>query len=193
MSRFQPCEGLARSLHALVPYSGESRNDVSGVIRILESLAGRDSTTNYLYPRSCVTRDSQILSAPPESVFGDFTAAKAFPNLCKLILDTLTSWAYGATVIIGRKHKPHRQQANASKPWRGSSKRGRGKMGQDASSPVDESTPPQTLESRTLDGVAKYIKSGGAQRIVVMVSIPSRSSPQALALAIPRGPYCIIP
>ena len=36
---------------------------------------------------------------------------------------------------------------------------------------MDESTPPQTLESRTVDGLAKYIKDGKAKRIVVMVSI----------------------
>ncbi|KAJ9664877.1 Sir2 histone deacetylase Hst2 [Coniosporium apollinis] len=49
-------------------------------------------------------------------------------------------------------------------------------MGQDASTPVDESTPPQTLESRTLDGVAKYIKSGRAQRIVVMTGAGTSTS-----------------
>ncbi|KAK4887966.1 hypothetical protein LTR28_003097, partial [Elasticomyces elasticus] len=41
-------------------------------------------------------------------------------------------------------------------------------MGQDESTPVDESVPPETLESRTLDGLAKYIKEGRAKRIVVM-------------------------
>ncbi|KAF2457480.1 NAD-dependent histone deacetylase SIR2, partial [Lineolata rhizophorae] len=41
-------------------------------------------------------------------------------------------------------------------------------MGQEASSPIDESVPPRTLESRTIDGVAKYIKAGKAKRIVVM-------------------------
>lgn len=41
-------------------------------------------------------------------------------------------------------------------------------MGQDGSTPVDEGTPPSTLETRTIDGVAKYIKSGKCKRIVVM-------------------------
>ncbi|KAF2101622.1 NAD-dependent histone deacetylase SIR2 [Rhizodiscina lignyota] len=41
-------------------------------------------------------------------------------------------------------------------------------MGQDASSPVDETVPPETLETRTIDGVARYIKDGKAKRIVVM-------------------------
>jgi len=43
-------------------------------------------------------------------------------------------------------------------------------MGQDASAPIDESIPPDTLESRTLEGLAKYIKEGKAKNIVVMVS-----------------------
>lgn len=42
-------------------------------------------------------------------------------------------------------------------------------MGQDSSTPIDESTPPDTLQSRTLDGIAKYINDGKAKRIVVMV------------------------
>jgi len=41
-------------------------------------------------------------------------------------------------------------------------------MGNEESSPVDESVPPQTLEYRTLDGVARYIKSGKVRSIVVM-------------------------
>ncbi|KAJ4303640.1 Sir2 histone deacetylase Hst2 [Kalmusia sp. IMI 367209] len=41
-------------------------------------------------------------------------------------------------------------------------------MGQDESRIVDENTPPQTLESRTLEAVAKYIRDGQARRIVVM-------------------------
>ena len=43
-------------------------------------------------------------------------------------------------------------------------------MGQEASTPVDESTPPETLESRTVDSVAKFIKDGRAKNTVVMVS-----------------------
>ncbi|KAF2676570.1 NAD-dependent deacetylase sirtuin-2 [Lentithecium fluviatile CBS 122367] len=87
---------------------------------------------------------------------------------------------------IGRKHKPHRQQLTQGKPgrnpnnqdkqrgkWTGKGK-GKGKrrynrMGQDESRMVDENTPPETLESRTVEAVAKYIKDGvRPQRIVVM-------------------------
>ncbi|TKA61624.1 hypothetical protein B0A55_11341 [Friedmanniomyces simplex] len=41
-------------------------------------------------------------------------------------------------------------------------------MGNEESTPIDESVPPQTLTSRTLEGLAEYIKSGKASRIVVM-------------------------
>lgn len=41
-------------------------------------------------------------------------------------------------------------------------------MGNEQSSPVDETIPSHTLSSRTLDGVAEYIKSGRARKIVVM-------------------------
>ncbi|KAL8805933.1 MAG: hypothetical protein Q9223_003905 [Gallowayella weberi] len=44
-------------------------------------------------------------------------------------------------------------------------------MGQEASTPVDESTPPQTLNARTIDAVAAYIKEGRAKQIVLMVSL----------------------
>lgn len=43
-------------------------------------------------------------------------------------------------------------------------------MGQDASTPIDESTPPRTLNARTVEAVASYIKDGHAKKIVVMVS-----------------------
>ena len=43
-------------------------------------------------------------------------------------------------------------------------------MGQEQSSPIDDSTPPQTLEKRSVDSIAKYIKEGRAKNIVVMVS-----------------------
>lgn len=42
------------------------------------------------------------------------------------------------------------------------------KMGQEESHPVDPNTRPSTLSSRTIDGVAEYIKSGRCSRIVVM-------------------------
>ncbi|KAK1023612.1 Sir2 histone deacetylase Hst2, partial [Friedmanniomyces endolithicus] len=41
-------------------------------------------------------------------------------------------------------------------------------MGNEESSPIDESVPPQTLSSRTLEGLAEYIKAGKASKIVVM-------------------------
>ncbi|TIA28866.1 NAD-dependent deacetylase sirtuin-2 [Aureobasidium pullulans] len=68
---------------------------------------------------------------------------------------------------IGRKNKPHRQAGAANKD-RGKVGKGRSRMGQDGSSPVDEGAPSKTLESRTLDGLAKYIRDGHAKRIVVM-------------------------
>ena len=42
-------------------------------------------------------------------------------------------------------------------------------MGQESSSPVDESIPPQTLKDRTLGSVAQFIRDGYAKNIVVMV------------------------
>jgi NAD-dependent histone deacetylase SIR2 len=41
-------------------------------------------------------------------------------------------------------------------------------MGNEGSSPIDESTPPTTLSGRTLDALASYIKSGKVKKIVVM-------------------------
>ncbi|KAI9701792.1 MAG: Sir2 histone deacetylase Hst2 [Candelina mexicana] len=41
-------------------------------------------------------------------------------------------------------------------------------MGQESSTLVDESTPPQTLKSRTVESVARLIKDGRAKKIVVM-------------------------
>lgn len=40
-------------------------------------------------------------------------------------------------------------------------------MGNEESSPIDESIEPQTLTGRTIEAVAEYIKSGRAQKIVV--------------------------
>lgn len=45
-------------------------------------------------------------------------------------------------------------------------------MGNESSVQVEEHVPPRTLESRTLEGVAKYIKEK-VSRIVVMVQEPS--------------------
>lgn len=41
-------------------------------------------------------------------------------------------------------------------------------MGNEESSPIDESTPPSTLAGRTIEAVAEYIKSGRCKKIVVM-------------------------
>ena len=41
-------------------------------------------------------------------------------------------------------------------------------MGQESSTQIDENIPPETLKSRTLDGIAAYIKSGRVKRIVLM-------------------------
>lgn len=43
-------------------------------------------------------------------------------------------------------------------------------MGQEESRMVDDKTPPETLESRSVEAIAKYIKDGKVKRIVVMVS-----------------------
>ncbi|KAF2260766.1 NAD-dependent deacetylase sirtuin-2 [Lojkania enalia] len=79
-------------------------------------------------------------------------------------------------VKIGRKHKAHRQQLQQSKPWRNSEKgRSKGrrkgrfdKMGQEESHMIDEDEPTRTLDSRTLESVATFIKNGHARKIVVM-------------------------
>lgn len=87
---------------------------------------------------------------------------------------------------IGRKHKPHRQQQG--KGWRDAEKgrnkdRGRAgrnrKMGQDESRMVDEKTPAVTLESRSIEAVAKYITSGRAKSIVVMVCAATQLQSQS--------------
>lgn len=77
-------------------------------------------------------------------------------------------------VAIGRKHKPHRsQKGGGGRPerpknsWRGSVGR-LFNMGNEESSPVDESTPPHILAGRSIEAVAEYIKSGRADKIVVM-------------------------
>ncbi|KAL8738761.1 MAG: hypothetical protein Q9181_000516 [Wetmoreana brouardii] len=41
-------------------------------------------------------------------------------------------------------------------------------MGQESSTPVDESTPPQTLKTRSVEAVASCIKEGRAKKIVLM-------------------------
>ena len=44
-------------------------------------------------------------------------------------------------------------------------------MGQESSSLVDESTPPETLAERSIEAVAKLIRQSRAKKIVVLVSI----------------------
>ena len=70
---------------------------------------------------------------------------------------------------IGRKHKPHRGQnaATANNNWRNSADR-LFNMGQEESSPINESVPPRSLAGRTVEALAEYIKSGRAEKIVVM-------------------------
>ncbi|SMQ52072.1 unnamed protein product [Zymoseptoria tritici ST99CH_3D7] len=41
-------------------------------------------------------------------------------------------------------------------------------MGNEGSSPIDESIPPSTLSGRTIDALASYIKSGHCKKVVVM-------------------------
>ena len=42
-------------------------------------------------------------------------------------------------------------------------------MGQDTSTLIDDNTPPETLQARTVDAVARYINNGRQKKIVVMV------------------------
>lgn len=42
-------------------------------------------------------------------------------------------------------------------------------MGNESSTLVDENSPPMTLESRSIEALAKYIKEKNVRRIVVMV------------------------
>lgn len=44
-------------------------------------------------------------------------------------------------------------------------------MGQEASAPVDESVPPQTLKERSVEAIAQMIKDGRAKKVVVMVCL----------------------
>ena len=43
-------------------------------------------------------------------------------------------------------------------------------MGQESSAPVGDHVRPQTLKDRSVESIAKFIKSGRAKKIVVMVS-----------------------
>ena len=44
-------------------------------------------------------------------------------------------------------------------------------MGQETSTLVDDDTPPDTLDARSIDAVAKLIRQRRAKKIVVLVSI----------------------
>jgi NAD-dependent histone deacetylase SIR2 len=79
---------------------------------------------------------------------------------------------------IGRKHKKGKQaqhiqqaiRASQFKPPRTRHRAGHFfRMGQEESSPIDESVPPTCLTSRNLEGVAEYIRAGKARTITVMV------------------------
>lgn len=65
---------------------------------------------------------------------------------------------------IGRRRRERHQKSKPGKPWWGG-------MGQEASTPVSENTPPLTLKSRTVESVAEYVKSGKAKRVVVLVRL----------------------
>ena len=79
---------------------------------------------------------------------------------------TTKAQGFNYTAVIGRQRREKH-----SKPAQGRQKRF--KMGQEQSSPVDESVPPQTLEDRSVESVAKYIRDGHAKKIVVMVGLSS--------------------
>lgn len=55
-------------------------------------------------------------------------------------------------------------------------------MGQEQSI-VDASTPPETLSERSLRGVAEYITSGRARRIVVMTGAGISTAAGSMSLA----------
>jgi NAD+-dependent protein deacetylase SIR2 len=50
-------------------------------------------------------------------------------------------------------------------------------MGNESSIPIEDDAPPQTLDSRTLKGVANYVKDCNVKRIVVMVIFPHMYAP----------------
>ncbi len=53
-------------------------------------------------------------------------------------------------------------------------------MGQESSTPIDETTPPQTLNDRSIEAVASYIKEGRAKKIVLMVSLLNNPIPTTI-------------
>ena len=50
-------------------------------------------------------------------------------------------------------------------------------MGQESSTPIDENTPPQTLNARSIEAVASYIREGRAKKIVLMVCLYALNEP----------------
>ncbi|EFX02440.1 sir2 family histone deacetylase [Grosmannia clavigera kw1407] len=76
-----------------------------------------------------------------------------------------------ATTAIGRHRKQrHRQRWTSSDltPSAPSRRRAANKMGQEASSQIDESVPPVTLSERSIEAVARYIRDGRARKIVAL-------------------------
>lgn len=57
-------------------------------------------------------------------------------------------------------------------------------MGNESSALVDEGTSPETLETRSIESVAKYIKEKTIRRIVVMVSVDEINSLRSLLASV---------
>lgn len=135
-------------------------------------------------------RTAAYQTTPPPSPRCSEPLPPPIKSLASIVYRRLRSLLSLAT--IGRKHKPHRQQAPQGKPGKDKNpnrgkpgRAGRGwRMGQDESSVFDESVPPSTLDTRSLDGLAKYIRDGRAKRVVFMVrQAPKHTCPQ---LTVPR-------
>lgn len=102
-----------------------------------------------------------------KTLFRQFLAQLEIPpkSAPKLILSGTVLRSFKRYVAkIGRHRREKHQKPPRKAGWR------RGKMGQESSSPVDESIPPKVLQSRTVEGVAKFIRDGRAKKIVIMVS-----------------------
>lgn len=65
---------------------------------------------------------------------------------------------------IGRRRRSRHSRPKGGRP--------RANMGNEASTPVDESTPPRVLERRDVESLAKYILERDVRSIVVMVGFP---------------------
>lgn len=71
------------------------------------------------------------------------------------------------TKTIGRRRRP-RHGAGSSSIFSKLGRSNRHKMGNESSTLVDDSTPPDTLSSRTIAGLAEYIQSPKCKRIVIL-------------------------